>query len=153
MTPHSTKQFLQNPSWKTLDIYTGDDLIAAYLKGKKEQRDQTKREFMEKFKKNIEKAKNASEHLLGTLEKKGFGIDSIHLKADTFSNFSILFVVDKNDFIKDQFREAFIEARKEKVGVEKEAFVINFNFTPSSDHLDEKCLNSEGFFLRYYGQR
>lgn len=137
-------------NWKKEEsVYTGDHLIDAYLKGKQDGKDEMIKILTNQFKSNIDLATSISEKLYVDANKKKINFKSIHLKADGITKFSALFVTKKEDFVSDKFRNIFISARKLKNEVENDSFYISFSFIPDSKDLSEKCLNADGFFLKY----
>ncbi|MBR2648175.1 MAG: hypothetical protein IKD55_05005 [Sediminibacterium sp.] len=129
--------------------FTGDDLIDAYLKGKQAGRSEMIHILSKQFETNLSIATTVSEKLFLEAKKKKILPKEVHLKADGITNFSALFVVDKNDFISDNFRQIFTLSRKLKAKVETENFYINFTFLPISNNLNEKNLHADGYFLKY----
>ena len=137
-------------NWKKEEsVYTGDHLIDAYLKGKQDGKDEIIEILTKQLKHNIDIATSVSEKLYSDAAKKKIRFKSIHLKADSITKFSALFVTKKEDFISDKFRDIFIIARKLKNEVENDSFYISFSFIPDSKDLNEKSLNADGFFLKY----
>lgn len=144
----SKTQLPQN--WKKEEsVYTGDNLVDAYLKGKQDGKDEIIKSLIGQFKTNVETAASVSEKLYATAERKKIHFRSIHLKADSTNKFSALFVAEQKDFISDKFRDILISARKLKNQTENENFYISFSFMPDSGNLNEKSLNADGFFLKY----
>lgn len=137
-------------NWKKEEFFfTGDHLIDAYLKGKQDGKDEMRKILTNQFKDNLEIATSISEKLYSDAKRKNINLKSIHLKADSITKFSALFVAKKDDFISDKFRDVFISARKRKNEVESDSFYISFSFMPESKDLNEKSINADGFFLKY----
>lgn len=150
-TKISASKSYSSEKWqKETDVFTGDDVLNAYIQGKEDQKDEMKRIYESKFNSNILRSQEISEKLCVAISDKGLKIHSIHLKADSVTKFSALFFVDENDFIKDEFKDAFIIARAFKKETEDSTFSIDFNFAHHSISVDEKCLANDGFFLKYY---
>lgn len=143
---------LSNHWQKQTNAITYNDVSEAYLKGKEAGKTEQQRVNQSLFTNNLNKAKEISEKLFEEITNSGLKIKAIHLKAEAITSFNALFVSDKNDFLKDEFRNVFILARKYKSENENETFNISFTFTPDSNTLDENCLASDGFFVKYYGQ-
>ena len=110
---------------------------------------ETKDNLAELFETNLTIATTIAEKLFSEAKKKKIVLKAIHLKADGITNFSALFVADKDDFVADKFRNIFGVARKFKNKVESDSFYINFFFLPFSDSFNEKNLNADGYFLKY----
>ncbi|MEJ7683795.1 MAG: hypothetical protein WKG06_39235 [Segetibacter sp.] len=81
--------------------------------------------------------------------KKDIKLKEIHLKAEDITRFAALFVADKNNFLSDNFRELYIHAREIKKIAETEDFYISFSFMPASEKINESCLITDGYFLKY----
>lgn len=129
--------------------FTGDDLIDAYLKGKQAGKNEMINILSKQFETNVEIATSVSEKLFVEAKKKKIVPKEVHLKADGITNFSALFVVDKNDFVSDNFRQIFTIARKLKTKAETDSFYISFTFLPASNNFNEKSLHADGYFLKY----
>ncbi len=134
---------------KKSSVYTGDQLIDAYLKGKQDGKDEMVKILSKQFKNNIEIATSISEKLYSEARQKKIFFKTIHLKADGITKFSALFVSKKADYISEKFRDIFISARNLRDEVESDSFYITFSFIPDSKDLSDKSLNADGFFLRY----
>ena len=135
------------------NVFNHNDLIEAYIKGKEAGKTEQQRVNQSLFNTNLQKAQSVSEELFAQLNDAGLKINAVHLKADAITRFDALFVSDKKAFLKDDFRNAFILARRFKQENETETFDISFTFTPDSNTLDENCLTSDGFFIKYYGEK
>ncbi len=90
-----------------------------------------------------------SESLFDAITDSGLGLKSIYLKADAITSFCALFVSDAEDFLKEEFRNVFILARKYKIQSEDELFSISFLFTPDTKFLREQALLSDGYVSFY----
>lgn len=146
----SAKPYSFPRNWKKEEsVYTGDDLIDAYLKGKQAARGEAVNILINQLKENVGLAASVCEKLFSTAEKKKIHFNGIHLKADSLTTFSALFVAKKDDFISDKFRDVLISARKIKNEAEKDSFYISFSFMPESKSINENCLKADGFFLKY----
>lgn len=149
-TKSNVKQTTLPENWKKeTTFYSGDDMINAYLQGKKRGKDEYMNDLAKIFKKNLNIATTVSERLHEVALKKKINIKSIHLKADGVYKFTALFIADYNDFIDDKFKKIIREARKSKNELINENFYINFSFSPKSDSISDKTLSTDGYFLKY----
>jgi hypothetical protein len=148
---HHSKSSTNLPlNWKKSDsVYTGDDLIDAFLKGKEAGKNERERILINQLNNNIIHAANISEKMFSEAAKKKIKLLSIHLKAEDITRYVALFVADKEDFLSDKFRSLYIKAQKLKDEAETDNFYISFSFMPQSPALDENCLISDGFFMKY----
>lgn len=137
-------------NWKKeASVYTSDNVIEAYLKGKQDGKDEMTKILTRQFNDNLKIATDTSERLFQEAAKKKIGFKSIHLKADGITKFSAIFVTKMEDFVNDKFRDIFVTARNIKNDVESDSFYITFTFMPDSEHVNEKCIASDGYFLKY----
>lgn len=151
-TVATTSNFAKSTSkdWiKEPDVYTGDHLIDAYLQGKEAGRNEHMAILFSKFSENLQTATSISEKLLQDLDKLSIDAKTIHLKADSISNFYSLIIVDDKDFVDDKFRQAYTLARKTKKESETDNFYLTFSFMPASKNLNESCIKADGFFMKY----
>lgn len=134
---------------KEESAFTDDHVIDAYLKGRRDGRTEMARILTKQFNDNIKIATTIAEKLFSIAAKKNIHLYAIHLKADSITNFSALFIVNKENFVSEKFRDILIAARKLKNEVETDSFYISFLFTPESGNLNEKSITTDGFFLKY----
>lgn len=146
----SKSSFQPSTLWETQEnVVTHDDVIDAYFKGKNDGRSEQQKVNLRLFQENYERAKSVSEELFNQIVGIGFSITDLHLKADSIVSFNALFIVDKDDFVDENFLKSFSIARTIKNGAEDDTFNIYFTFTPNTSSLDKNCLKHDGFFARY----
>jgi hypothetical protein len=152
-TQVKSKSYVQpQENWRQqYDAITHNDVIDAYLKGKQAGKDEAKIAMIKLFEVNLGKAQEKSEQLYDDLKEMGFTINSIHLKADTLTNFMALIVADMNDYVSEKFLNAITTSRELKKQSDSEDFTLNFYFTYHAETLNEHCLDSDGYFLKYNG--
>ncbi len=131
------------------DAVTHNDVIDAYLKGKQAGKDEAKIAMIKLFELNLGKAQQKTVELFEAIKSMGFGIDSIHLKADNITNFMALIITEYNDYVNERFLEAITISRELKTKTDSEDFTLNFYFTYQADSLNEHSLASDGYFLKY----
>ena len=145
----NTKSPLPENWEKSKDVYTGDDLIDAFLSGKEAGKNEHFRILLAQFKENIDQAARLSETLFKEVIKLDVKPYEIRIKAEDITRFKALFIVSKEDFLSDKFRDVYTLSRKLKTTSESDKFYISFSFTPTSKELNEHCLIADGFFMRY----
>jgi hypothetical protein len=131
------------------DAFTGDDLIDAYIQGKKEGQTEYTRVLLSQLKTNLTLAQKVAEDLFKDMNKKGFSITGAYMKAEGITNFNVLVIVSESDFLADNFREVFTSARKIKDASLNDNFHISFTFMPYSTGLNYACIQTDGYFLKY----
>lgn len=150
-TTNHTKSYTQpQEHWRQqYDAVTHNDVIDAYLKGKQAGKDEAKIAMVKLFEQNLAKAQEKSEELFAKLTSMGFNISSIRLKADNITSFMALIVADYNDYVDERFLDAISVSRELKRLSVSEDFSLNFYFTYQAETLNENCLDSDGYFLKY----
>lgn len=148
-TTHTGKGTIGNDWKQNPETYTGDDLIDAFIRGKKAGRNEHKKVLLERIGENVNKATQLSERLYKIAVDQQIGLYGIHIKAENISTYTALFLVDNSDFLSDNFRSIYTSARQIKNEAETDTFYISFSFTPKSEQLSEDCLVANGFFLKY----
>jgi hypothetical protein len=147
---NSTLPIIIPQKWEKVDeLFTSDEVIDAYFNGMSVGKDQTRRLLVNQFKENVEKATGLAEKVYNAVAEKGFNPTEIHLKANQVSNFNALIVVTKEDFINPEFDKIYSVARKVRKESESETFFLTLSFIPYSKELNESCLASDGYFLKY----
>lgn len=146
-----TKSYVQpQENWRQqYDAVTHNDVIDAYLKGKQAGKDEAKIAMVKLFEQNLAKAQEKSEQLYDELKGMGLNKNSLHLKADNLTNFMALIVADAKDYVDDKFLDAITASRLLKAQSDSDDFTLNFYFTYHADTLNENCLDSDGYFLKY----
>jgi hypothetical protein len=154
-TSTQTKSYTQpQENWRQqYDAVTNNDVIDAYLKGKQAGKDESKIAMIKLFEHNLRMAQESAERLYDGLVSMGFAIKSIHLKADTLTNFMALVVADLNDYASEKFLDAISKGRELKMEKDAQDFNLNFYFTYQADTLNERSLDSDGYFLKYDGHQ
>jgi hypothetical protein len=136
-------------NWITEDTYTANQMIDTYLQGVKDGKDEVFNKLRKLFRTNLKNATEISENLAIDAKSKRVNFKSIHLRADDIYNFTVLFIIEKEDFLNEKFKKVLKVARNNKVEALKENFYINFNFVPFSANLNEKSILADGYFLKY----
>lgn len=134
---------------KQSDVVTHNDVINAYIKGKEAGRDEAKLAMRKLFNDNLEKAQSKSEELLLALKKIGVTVDTMHIKADTITTFNTLLITTHDDYVSEKMLTAIKKGRELKTKTDSDDFNINFYFTYRADSLNQGCIESDGYFLRY----
>lgn len=157
----SSKKVTANTDWtlkplveeKTKKWYSADEMINAYFKGRKDQKDEGEKILYEKFEKNLQQAKEITVSFF-TLILTGYKIKCsfAKLRANRITDFDAIIVVKQSDFISSEFKKIYALARKRKEEVNTDTFQISFTFMPETKNIDENKLLSDGFILRYGGK-
>lgn len=134
---------------KNAEAFTGNELIDAYLKGKEAGKNEEKKNVRKILHNNIHWVTEVSEKLFKKIAQQNIKLHSIHLKADTVSDYTVLFVADLDDYVSDKFQSAYFLANELKNEVRKDNVDIYFSFTHNSPNPRYDSLVADGFFLKY----
>lgn len=129
--------------------FSADEVIDAYFRGKKDQKDAEENILLEKFGKNLEKAQKLSEEFFLSLNERGIQCNFLKLRASKVTEFDVIIVVDESDFVSDKFEDIYNESihlSKEESGT---TFKINFSFMPYSHRIKPEKLQSDGYLMSY----
>lgn len=137
----------RDPSKK--QVYSADEMINAYYRGRKDQKDKETQVLIEKLENNLKLAQSLSEKLYAYIKKKGFECTVLKLKIKDFSTFISLFIINENDFCDDKFLDVYKESIKIKKKHSGTTFDFRTIFSPDSSELSEECLSIDGFYLKY----
>ncbi len=149
-TTHTKSSVKKQDNWlQSKDVITHNDIIDAYLKGKEVGRDEAKLAMNKLFQDNLTKAQDNSEKLNQYLKEIGIGINEIHLKADSLTDFMALVIAKQEDYVSEDFLKAISLGRQIKTYSHSEDFTINFYFTYQAETLNEHSLHADGYFLKY----
>jgi len=138
-------------SWvptKKNDLYTSDELIDAYLYGKRNAFEATQRLAVDKLNNNIEKSGEISINLLKTLTDKYFTPLNAYLRINSLDNFDIMITVPERDIISDDFLTMYDIISKTETQNKDEYYDVFISFCPVNEHFEEINVLSDGFLLK-----
>jgi len=139
---------------KSVGTYSNDDLIDAYLKGRRDQSNADKKLQEKKFEENLKKSTSIFERLYEYINNSKFNCSTIHLKIKNIYQYSAIFVVDEKDFCNDNFQKIYKRSIDIKKNENKDnTFDITIIFTPNNKHLDKKTMKADGYTLSYGVQK
>ena len=135
---------------KGYETYSSDDLIDAYLKGRKDAADSDRQMRFEKLESNLDKAKELSEKLIGIINKEGFNCNIIKLKIKDIYNFSSIFLVNEDDYLKDEFLKIYKRSIQLKREVNSDTtFDFNTIFAPINSDVEINNMLADGYIFSY----
>lgn len=149
--PISTTASNMPENWQSVkrETFTDNDLVDAYLHGKQVGRNEKEQIIASRFRENLLMATEAAESFLKQLRKFKIGFSAIHLKPEGITKFKALFVVDPEDFLSDNFRSVYTQANQLTRQIEKDDFYLSFSFVGNTKSLNESCIKSDGYILKY----
>ena len=139
---------VSTPEQKKSGLYSADDVINAYLAGKKKGFDEHKQILLEKFSSNLSIAQAKGSELFEFLSSMNIKIFHLFLKPSSITNFSILCVVGQDDFLSEKISEAYEKTIEEKKKVRSGTFGMEFSFMPDGN-INSKKIASDGYIFKY----
>lgn len=132
-------------------IYTNDDIIDAFFKGKEAGVKEKKQIFVDKLNENIDKSARFTESMLTFLRKNNFNPISAHLKINSFDDFVILVTVPEKEFTSEEFLVSYNFASTiEDQVMDDKYFNLMFMFCDRDEtDFNKNLLITEGFFMDY----
>ena len=146
---------IENPvltNWKNIPdkgiVYTADDIIEAWEKGKAYYSDYMRNMFME----NVSKIKSKSEDFFNDMNKSKSRSHALFLKINSINSFSIIYVLDRDiyssdDKVKNIYQKSW-DIEKE---FDNEKIMLDISFMPYSKNINIDRLNADGY-TSFYGK-
>lgn len=127
------------------ESYSADDVINAYIQGKKVQNALNGRILNE----NLKKAMKLSSSFSEVLKEKNIKCKLTLLKPKQITEFESIFVIDEEDYISPQFDEIYRLTISEKAKVNNDTFHFSYIFIPDTENLNREKLSSNGYVFEY----
>ena len=144
---------LQIEHWKKEKetVYTANDLINAWLKGKAEGAAEEKKILMQKFEDNIKFACEISSEIIHKIEGKGIKCKFALVGAEGISYFKSLLFIDPINFSSlSKLKSVYKEARRISQSKINNTFYITHSVLPlDKANINQKRILADGFFMRY----
>jgi len=138
-------------SWKQTDkeFYTSNDVIEAYVIGKREGLNSERRALLDRLNDNLLVAGNATNEIFEFISSKDMKFDDAYLKIEAWDTLSIIVLVKEADYVKGEFDSVYetVSAIEDKFN--KEYTNLFFSFIADSGNLDIEHLQSDGFIFIY----
>jgi hypothetical protein len=140
-------------------FYSADEVINAYFLGVDKGYSKAKIEYnnnnerfkilFKTFEDNLNIAKQTCEKFLGEICKNGFKSLGVWLRSYSLTSFDAIFVIDKKDFVNEEFLAIYTLSQEIREKVNNNSFNISLTFMPNSNHLNEDKLLADGYVLNY----
>ncbi|WP_432412415.1 hypothetical protein [Rasiella sp. SM2506] len=132
-------------------IYTNDDVIDAYLRGKADGVKANHNLFVDKLNENIKKSASFTKRMITFLNQIKINPISAHLKINAYNDFVILVTMSEDEFISENFLVSydFASTIEEEV-MSDEYYNVMFMFSDrEKEGFNTSLLAADGFFLDY----
>ncbi len=127
------------------ESFSADDVINAYLRGKKAMNALNDRILNE----NLNKAMELTSSFSDILKEKNIKCKLTLLKPKQITEFESIFVIAEEDYISSQFEEIYRLTISEKTRVNNDTFHFSYIFIPDSENLNREKLSSNGYVFEY----
>jgi hypothetical protein len=149
------KEILSAPSKWTLapreNIYSCDQVIDAYLKGKSDGIQQTQKLIVRELDRNVGKTVEQTNLLIEHLTSKGFHPISAYIKIDDWDTFTIMITVPDEEWCDMRFLEVFDYVKDVEESAENEFYSLEihpFGIPDEPDAFNEQLVFFDGFILK-----
>lgn len=129
--------------------FSSDDVVDAYIKGKRSVLEQNKKAIYSQLEGNIIKAGNDTELIAKHLSSKGISVTDIYLNPESWNQFVIMIVIPESDFLDDKILSIYDFLSDYEIKVSNDMYNLQFNICGASGSLDISCVESDGFVLKY----
>ena len=127
------------------DLFTSDQLIDAYMNGKKEGMEQYKKLEMSKMEENIKKSGIVAVDIINELKNNKFTPIDTYLRVNSFDRFDIMVTVPENDFLKDEFLYMYDMISDIETKSKNDFYMVFISFCSTNNHFDEQIVVSDGY--------
>jgi hypothetical protein len=130
--------------------YSEDDLNNEIIRAYKNFKKSLQEDIKKGFSINMNLAKEISEKIYKALNaEKEIRCRKIHLKPNSVISFEAIVILPEKAFLSDSFKKAYEIAFDICHEYQKDSFNFDFNFMPSSRHVNSKALVADGYYLSY----
>lgn len=128
--------------------YTSDEVIDAYLHGKKTGLESLQKVVLKTLSDNINKTGNFTSEIIEYCEKEGFTPNAAFLKILSWDSFKILITLPEEEYLSNKFLKIYEYISKFEEKVNNELYRIEISFVETNG-LDINCVQSDGFILKH----
>jgi len=131
------------------DWFTSDQLIDAYMNGKKEGMEQFKKLEMNKMAENINKSGFIAIDIFNKLKINKFSPIDAYLRVNSFDRFDMMITVPESDSLKDEFLNMYDLISDIETNTKDEFYMLFISFCSANNHFDEQIVLSDGYSLKF----
>lgn len=126
-----------------------NDIINAYLEGRKDGKEEAFKEIFNKLIANMESAQGISEGFFHTINQDKKICFKAYLKIESIESFKIIYLIESSFFYSDEIDNLYRKAIEIRKTYNKEGFSLSFSFLPYNQSLNESRLSADGYVLNY----
>ena len=129
-------------------MYTGDQLIDAYIFGKRNAIETTKRIIDDALNNNINKSGDISAGLLRLLRGNNYHSADAYLRINSIDKFDILITIPESEMIGDDFLDIYNIVSDIETKNRDKYYDLLISFCPLNDNFEEINVLADGFLLK-----
>lgn len=130
-------------------LFSEDNVIDAYLKGKREGLKAAEKASWELLNSNIEKSAEYTDRVIKEITNKKFTPISAHLKICSLIGLNVIIKIKEEDFLSDEFLNIYSFIGRYENEINKDIFNLSFSFIDGDKTFNQTRLRADGFFLNY----
>lgn len=128
--------------------FTGDHVIDAYLKGKRDGLQSHQKTLLNSLKTNVDHCAQYAHDIIRHLTELKFNDSTAFLKINRLDNFKVLIAIKEDDFLNPGFLKIYDYVCEIEENICNDTFNVDFTFLDYNKEINENNLNSDGFILK-----
>lgn len=132
-------------------LFSSDQVVDAYMKGRKEGLRQSQKLIVDKLISNINKAGEHARKAIDFLTKNKIEYNGAYLKVDSWDDLSVMIVLPEREFLSDKMLKVYDHISVLEDTVSEDLYNLQFEICDTSGQIDEDCLNSDGYVFKLKG--
>ena len=133
-------------SWvPTKEDSFSNQLIDAYLNGKKDGMEQYKKLEISKMEENIKKTGIVASYILNTFKNNKFAPIDAYLRVNSFDRFDIMVTVPEDDCLKENFLDMYDVISDIETKSKEEFYMVFISICSINNYFDEQIVISDGY--------
>lgn len=130
-------------------LFSSDQVIDAYLRGKNEGLEQAQKLILEKLNDNIVKSGKHASELLVYMKKRGFNPQAAFLKINSWDDFTVLIILPENEFVDEKIDGVYDYFTEFETLISEKLYHMHISICDTVDELDESYIHADGFVLKH----
>lgn len=130
------------------EYFTGDEVIEAYLQGKKAGLKDMQKLILTTLSRNVNDTGKYISEIIGYMKKEGFSPKTAYLKIESWNFLKVLITISEEEFISKKFLEIYDYVSNYENKINNDLFKLEISFVDSNG-VDINCIYSDGFLLKH----
>lgn len=129
--------------------FTSDDVLNAYLTGKKDGLESEKRLQLDKLRQNLQKTGNVTGSLLTYFSELNFNPIDTYLRVNNWNDFNLLILLPESEFLSKEMLGAYNHISDIEEGQCDEFFHLNVSVCDVDGKPNLKMIKSDNYLFRF----